>query len=101
MLLRFAGAFSLLSGCMTREHWGVVALLFRSAEFAVAVMLLLGFATPLAAVGEAVIQISIMILGKGYDSPSIVSAALGLALAMLGPGAWSLDARVFGRKRIV
>jgi uncharacterized membrane protein YphA (DoxX/SURF4 family) len=26
---------------------------------------------------------------------------LGLALAMLGPGAWSLDARVFGRKRIV
>jgi uncharacterized membrane protein YphA (DoxX/SURF4 family) len=31
----------------------------------------------------------------------MVAAALGLALAMLGPGAWSLDARVFGRKRIV
>ena len=26
--------------------------------------------------------------------------ALGVVLAMLGPGAWSLDARLFGRKRI-
>jgi putative oxidoreductase len=26
--------------------------------------------------------------------------ALGAALAMLGPGAWSVDARLFGRKRI-
>jgi len=25
---------------------------------------------------------------------------LGAALAMLGPGAWSVDARLFGRKRI-
>jgi uncharacterized membrane protein YphA (DoxX/SURF4 family) len=25
---------------------------------------------------------------------------LGVALAMLGPGAWSVDARRFGRKRI-
>ena len=26
---------------------------------------------------------------------------LGAALAMLGPGAWSIDARVFGRKRLI
>jgi putative oxidoreductase len=25
---------------------------------------------------------------------------MGAALAMLGPGAWSVDARLFGRKRI-
>jgi hypothetical protein len=25
---------------------------------------------------------------------------IGLSLAMLGPGAWSIDARLFGRKRI-
>jgi hypothetical protein len=25
---------------------------------------------------------------------------LGVTLAMLGPGAWSVDARLFGRKRI-
>jgi hypothetical protein len=36
-----------------------------------------------------------------YNSSAVISTALGVALAMLGPGAWSLDARVFGRKRIV
>jgi hypothetical protein len=30
----------------------------------------------------------------------IMLAALGAALAMVGPGAWSIDARLFGRKRI-
>jgi hypothetical protein len=25
---------------------------------------------------------------------------LGLGLAMIGPGAWSVDARLFGRKQI-
>jgi hypothetical protein len=27
-------------------------------------------------------------------------AVFGAAIAMIGPGAWSLDARLFGRKRI-
>jgi hypothetical protein len=26
--------------------------------------------------------------------------ALGLSLSMIGPGAWSIDARLFGRKQI-
>jgi putative oxidoreductase len=30
----------------------------------------------------------------------VLVGALGIALAMLGPGAWSVDARLFGRKRI-
>ena len=35
------------------------------------------------------------IIGSGW-----LLGALGAALAMLGPGAWSVDARLFGRKRI-
>jgi hypothetical protein len=31
----------------------------------------------------------------------VVFAAAGLSLAMLGPGAWSFDARLYGRKRII
>ncbi|HEX8765158.1 MAG TPA: hypothetical protein VF740_08355 [Candidatus Acidoferrum sp.] len=30
----------------------------------------------------------------------LLLAVLGASLAMLGPGAWSVDARLFGRKRI-
>jgi hypothetical protein len=30
----------------------------------------------------------------------ILLGTLGAALAMLGPGAWSIDARLFGRKYI-
>jgi putative oxidoreductase len=30
----------------------------------------------------------------------IVLAVLGLSIAMIGPGAWSIDARLFGRKQI-
>jgi putative oxidoreductase len=30
----------------------------------------------------------------------LILATLGLTLAMIGPGAWSVDARLFGRKRI-
>jgi uncharacterized membrane protein YphA (DoxX/SURF4 family) len=67
----------------------------------VAVLLWIGLATPVAGIVDAAIQVGMMILDKRYDSSSMVAAALGFALAMLGPGAWSLDARVFGRKRIV
>ncbi|MGA3240472.1 MAG: hypothetical protein ABSG03_29710 [Bryobacteraceae bacterium] len=31
---------------------------------------------------------------------AVLQAALGAALAMIGPGAWSIDARLFGRKHI-
>ena len=77
------------------------ALWLRCASFVAAVLLWIGLATPVAGIIDATIQIGIMILERRYDSLFIVAAALGLALAMLGPGAWSLDARVFGRKRIV
>jgi len=31
----------------------------------------------------------------------ILLAAVGVALAMLGPGAWSIDAIPFGRRRMI
>ena len=67
----------------------------------VVVLLWIGFWTPVAALAAAAIQIALMYPGQRMDSSVVVSAAVGVALAMLGPGAWSLDARLFGRKRIV
>jgi putative oxidoreductase len=77
------------------------ALFLRCASFVAAVALWIGFGTPIAAVTAGVIQVGIMALNHRYDSLAAIGAALAVALAMLGPGAWSLDARLFGRKRIV
>jgi putative oxidoreductase len=86
---------------MQGDFGGTAALVVRCAALVVALLLLIGLATPVAGISEAAIQVGLMILDKRYDSSSMMAAALGLALAMLGPGAWSLDARAFGRKRIV
>jgi putative oxidoreductase len=64
------------------------------------ILLIGGLWTPvagmLAAVGEAWIALSY----RGDPWVSAMLAALGAALAMAGPGAWSIDARLFGRKHI-
>ena len=65
-----------------------------------AALLLVGFWTPVAGVLMAVAELSLA-LSHSYDPwTHILLGALGAALAMLGPGAWSVDARLFGRKRI-
>jgi uncharacterized membrane protein YphA (DoxX/SURF4 family) len=40
-------------------------------------------------------------LDREHSLSALTGAALGVGLAMLGPGAWSVDARRFGRKRLV
>ena len=42
----------------------------------------------------------------GFTQPgthpfAIILAGLGISLAMIGPGAWSIDARLYGRKQIL
>ena len=65
-----------------------------------AALLLVGVWTPVAGVLLAVAEIALA-FSKPYDPwIHILLAAMGAGLAMLGPGAWSVDARLFGRKRI-
>jgi putative oxidoreductase len=42
----------------------------------------------------------IVLAGDGNVWLSIIPGVLGGTLAMIGPGAWSIDARLFGRKQI-
>ena len=67
-------------------------------------LLLAGLWTPLAgaliAIVEVWIALSRYLSGSGDPWIPIIEAALGAALAMIGPGAWSIDARLFGRKHI-
>ena len=102
LILRLATGVSLsAAGYLTSDLGSPGHLLERCLVDSVVVMLLVGLWTPIAAVVGAVIQVALMVLGHRFDSSGAIAGALGLALALLGPGAWSLDARLFGRKRLV
>jgi len=64
------------------------------------VLLLLGLWTPVAGIIVAASEVGIIFLDRGDPWVPITLATLGAALAMIGPGAWSIDARLFGRKQI-
>ena len=63
-------------------------------------LLLAGFWTPVAGTLVAATEIWKIFLHPGDTWICILLGTLGAALAMLGPGAWSVDARLFGWKRI-
>jgi len=65
-----------------------------------AILLLVGLWTPIVGTLIAVLEIW-MAITRLYDPwISIILATLGGTAAMIGPGAWSIDARLFGRKHI-
>jgi uncharacterized membrane protein YphA (DoxX/SURF4 family) len=68
---------------------------------AVGMLLLAGLWTPVSGSLLAVLELGTIISERPPDSwADILLAAIGAALALLGPGAWSYDARLFGWRRI-
>jgi len=69
---------------------------------AAGLLLCAGLWTP---IGAAVLAtLALWCLGfstKGDPWAHAQLAGMAAALAMLGPGAWSIDARLFGRKRLI
>jgi putative oxidoreductase len=63
-------------------------------------LILAGLWTPAVGALVAVVQVWIALAGAGDESVAVILATLGGTLAMIGPGAWSIDARLFGRKHI-
>ena len=63
-------------------------------------LLLVGLWTPVTGAIVAITELWIL-FSHGHDPwVSVMLASLGAALALLGPGAWSVDARLYGWKRI-
>jgi len=78
------------TGLMVPETAGAVLGLF----------ILIGLWTPVAGALVAIVEVWIALAGVGTAYPAELLAVLGGTLAMIGPGAWSIDARLFGRKHI-
>jgi len=101
LVLRLAAAIPLLleggSGFWGAPHNGLYA---RFIAISVGSLLLVGLWTPVAGGLQAIFEVWTIVAGGTAPSMNILLAALGVSLVMLGPGAWSVDARLFGRKRI-
>ncbi len=64
------------------------------------VCICIGLWTPVMGVILGIAELAMAVShANGYEH-HLLLAVLAISLAMLGPGAWSLDAKIFGRKRI-
>jgi putative oxidoreductase len=63
--------------------------------------LAVGLWTPVSGCLVAAFALWDLITKPGDHWSSILLGAMGVALAMIGPGIWSLDTRLFGWRRIV
>jgi uncharacterized membrane protein YphA (DoxX/SURF4 family) len=101
LLLRFVVATALIVSCI-RLYNGASAQAITPHLIAAGAGLLLvaGLWTPVAGAIIAIMEL-LTAFSHGHDPwVSLLLASLGVALALLGPGAWSVDARLFGWKRI-
>lgn len=62
------------------------------------ILLLVGLWTPVAGTLVGIVELSIVFSHTGDPWIPTILATFGATLAMIGPGAWSIDARLFGRK---
>jgi putative oxidoreductase len=87
-----------------REVPPVLTAVLQIIGIAAGILLLIGLWTPVAGWLVAIVKMSIalsrFLSHAGDPWIAIIQAVLGAVLAMVGPGAWSIDARLFGRKRI-
>jgi len=101
LLLRLIAAVPLLLGAgfgFLGMPQGVI--FARCIAIGVGGLLLAGFWTPVAAVLQVAVELWMSFALRDALVTHLLLAPLGLSLLMLGPGAWSVDARLFGRKRI-
>ena len=102
LLLRLVSGVIVISGAVTTTLGAshTQAFILQPIALAAALLLLLGLWTPIAGLVIVLIELWLVLSGTRCVENSILLATLGAALAVLGPGAHSVDAKLYGRKRI-
>ena len=103
LLLRCVGATALIA----YANGGVwlsltpALLLMHGLTIMTAMMLIGGLWTPVAGIAQALLELYSNFSGPATaDLSQLLWATVGLCVAMLGPGACSIDSRLFGRRRV-
>lgn len=85
-----------------RVHYGepLLPLTLGLLEVSVGAVLIAGLWTPVAGILSVALSVSEILVFHDTLCPAILLASMGAGLAFVGPGALSLDAWLFGLKRI-
>lgn len=102
LLLRLIAAVALMNQGWSHFHGEGTnrSVTLTVLSFATGVLLLGGLWTPVAGILVVAIESWTAFSKPGDHWNQILLGTLGAALALLGPGVWSIDARLFGWKRI-
>jgi putative oxidoreductase len=102
LLLRLAaGVTAVVQGlAMIRNGGALGSELFDGLHIGLGLLLVIGLWTPLAATALAAIALADAYLQPDVRWFFIIDATLSAALVLIGPGMWSVDARLFGWRRL-
>jgi hypothetical protein len=96
LLLRVAVALTLVAS--TIHHSGLFSLLFAGGLL-VSLALIIGYLTPLMSVVAGAFSVAnLLFISEARALIFVLTILDAAALAILGPGAYSLDSRLYGRR---
>jgi len=101
LIQRLVTAIALLHNARAQLETPAAGLMIPEIAGAVlGLFILAGLWTPLVGALVAAVELLIFLSGRSDIWMALMLAAVGGTLAMIGPGAWSIDARLFGRKHL-
>lgn len=100
--MRLVGGAAIIARAVSSLFGGPLppAIAVASVAIGAGCLLIAGLWTPIAGSIVAVAAIWMAVSQPDEPGAAVLLATIGAALALIGPGAWSIDARLFGWKRI-